>query len=109
MEGDGGVHPLLVVIRIALILIKREVTVGTAIDAQLNGISRLLRHKFHLGSQRHDRAGTYEQWQGAKRRLDIDAASPIPHLACPEVVPLGPRRVKRRKVEMPGIGGGFSN
>ena len=54
MERDGGVHALLVVVAVVLVFVQNEVSVGSAIDAQLNRIRRLLSGPLDVGAHGDD-------------------------------------------------------
>src|SRR5207248_1412277 len=54
VKWDRGVHSLLVVIAVVFVFIEREVSIRSAIDAQLDGIFRLFAGPFLVRPHRHD-------------------------------------------------------
>src|SRR5579871_2301726 len=79
---------LFVVVGLSVVLIKKEVGVGSGIDAQPSDIL-LFVCTFYRLAERKDRACTYEQWNGVDGRVGYDGLAALQSFICPVVVPIG--------------------
>ena len=87
LESDGGVGTLLVVVVVAFVLIEREATIGTRIDAHLEVIPSLLANILHLRTEGKDAACTYEHRHAVECGLEGHVLSTLVLLVGPEVIP----------------------
>ena len=89
MERDGGIDAVLVVVAVSLVLVEREVAVGTRIEPDLQIVPCLLTHILHLRTKGQNAAGTHEHRHSRERGLKRHMLSASIRFARPEVIPHG--------------------
>src|SRR5580658_7912891 len=93
LDRDGGIHALLVIVVIALVFVEREAASRAAIDAQFDGVRRLLGGIFDIGPHGHDGSRAYIQRQAVERSRRVDGSPAIDGVTGPKVVPFRLRQV----------------
>src|SRR5580698_3111107 len=84
-----GVLAFLVVIAIACVFIKIELSVGATIDTEFDGTGRILCGVFDRWTQRKNRSRTHEEWHAIQGRIRFDLPAARDQFTGPEVVPSG--------------------
>src|SRR5208283_4009072 len=92
-KSDGRVRARLVVVRIVLVLIEREIAISAAIHANLQWIGGLLGGVLLLRAKRQNRPGTDEKRQALQRGGSINSLPTLRQRASPKVVPARGRQI----------------
>src|SRR5215470_15092221 len=87
VKRDRGIRSLFVIVAIAFIFVEREISVGTAKDAQLDSIFSLFRGPFFLRPHRNNGTRAHEQRKLIDRSRRFDGVWTLYGTTSPEVIP----------------------